>query len=115
MEECIFCKIVGGEVSSKKVFENELFLAFFDANPKVEGHSLIIPKKHFENILDFDPLLGEELIYFVKKVFEILKKDFGAEGFNIVQNNFKPAGQVVNHLHFHILPRKIGDGYSLGL
>jgi histidine triad (HIT) family protein len=115
MKDCIFCDILGGRIPSEKVFENEYFLAFFDANPQVKGHTLIIPKKHFDNILDFDSLLGEDLISFIKDVFQILKEKFGAEGFNLVQNNFKVAGQVVNHLHFHLLPRKEGDGYSLGL
>jgi histidine triad (HIT) family protein len=115
MENCIFCKIVKGEVASKKILENEKFLAFLDVNPQVKGHTLIIPKEHFNNIVDFDSNLGKDLIDFIKKVFEILKEKFKSEGFNLVQNNFKSAGQIVDHIHFHILPRKEGDGYSLNL
>jgi len=110
--DCIFCKISNGEIEVGRVYENDNFLAFPDANPRVEGHTLIVPKKHFLNILDMPASLGSELIDAIKNVAKI-RMDEGAEGFNIVQNNFSVAGQVVMHAHFHLLPRKEGDGLEL--
>ncbi len=110
MEECVFCKIVRGELPTKKIFETDNFIAIPDAFPQVEGHSLIIPKKHFESCLDLPSNLGEELVYCVKEVALRLMKEFGCDGFNLLNNNFESAGQVVKHVHFHILPRKKGDG-----
>ncbi|MEX0920770.1 MAG: HIT domain-containing protein [Candidatus Pacearchaeota archaeon] len=110
--DCIFCKIVSGEVPAEKVYENERFLAFADANPVGEGHTLVIPKKHFETILNLDDETSEGYLKFVKKVAKKLLKKYRAEGFNITVNNGKVAGQRVPHLHFHILPRKKGDGHK---
>jgi len=115
MDDCIFCKIVKGEIPSEKILENENFLAFLDIHPEVEGHTLVVPKEHFETILDFDSSLSKELIDFIKEVYEILNKKFNSTGFNLVQNNFKSAGQIVDHIHFHILPRRENDGRVLSL
>ena len=106
--DCIFCKIIKGEIPSKKVYEDDRTMAFLDINPVSEGHTLVIPKKHAENLFDIgkDDLLS--VIETVKKVAEQRKKD-GADGVNIIQNNGKPAGQIVEHIHFHIIPRKNGD------
>lgn len=109
MKDCVFCKIAKGEIPSEKIYENDNFFSIPDANQKVEGHSLIIPKKHFKTILDLPNSLGTELLECVKKTSLILIDKHNATGFNIVQNNFKDAGQVVEHVHFHILPRKKGD------
>lgn len=111
--DCVFCKIYNKEIRSDVLWETENFFVIRDANPKVEGHSLVISKKHFENFLDLPSVLGSELIEIIKRVSFNSMKDFNSNGFNLVQNNGKFAGQVVNHLHFHILPRKEGDGFSL--
>lgn len=108
--DCIFCKISKGEVSSEKIYENDNFFSMPDKEPYVEGHSLVISKKHFQNVLDLPNSLGQEFLDCVKKTSLELTKKFKSEGFNIVQNNFPAAGQVVNHIHFHIIPRKEGDG-----
>jgi len=106
MEDCVFCKIASGEIPVKRIYENESFFSIPDANPKVEGHSLIISKKHFATVLDLPSSLGMELIDCIKKTaMKVLDKE-KAEGFNLVQNNFEVAGQLVKHVHFHILPRK---------
>jgi len=108
MEDCVFCKIAKGEIPCDKIYENDNFFSIPDANQKVEGHSLIISKKHFENVLDLPSSLGMELIDCIKKTaLKVLEKE-KAEGFNLVQNNFEVAGQLVKHVHFHILPRKKG-------
>jgi histidine triad (HIT) family protein len=109
MTECIFCKISKGEIKSEKIYENYNFFSIPDANQKIEGHSLVISKKHFENILDLPSNLGADLLDCVKKTSAKIMKQTDAEGLNVVQNNFEVAGQVVNHLHFHLLPRKKGD------
>jgi len=113
-EECVFCKIVKGEIPVEKIYESENFLCFPDANPKVEGHCLIVSKKHFVNIMDLPDTLGSELAEVIKKVAEI-KLRGGGEGFNLVMNNFPAAGQQVMHAHLHILPRKEKDGLHLKL
>jgi histidine triad (HIT) family protein len=101
MADCIFCKIVAGEIPSKKVFENERVLAFEDINPKAPTHILVIPKKHVENVSDgqTDPaLLGE----IVAQSAAVARK-VGLTDFRLVANNGKEAGQLVFHLHFHLL------------
>jgi len=111
-EYCIFCRISKGEILSKKIYENENFFSIPDANPKVEGHSLVISKKHFETMLDLPVSLGSELLDCIKKTSLELMKKFDANGFNVMQNNFEIAGQVVKHVHFHILPRKKNDRFK---
>lgn len=106
MEDCIFCKIASGEIPSDKIHENDNFFSIPDANQKVKGHSLIISKKHFETVLDLPATLGGELVDCIKKTALKVLDSENAEGFNVVQNNFKVAGQAVKHVHFHILPRK---------
>jgi histidine triad (HIT) family protein len=108
MEECVFCKISSGEISSDKIYENDNFFSISDANQKINGHSIVISKKHFETILDLPSSLGTELIDCIKNTSLKLIKEYKMEGFNVVQNNFESAGQVVKHIHFHILPRKKG-------
>lgn len=112
-QHCIFCKISRGEIPSKRIYENENFFSIPDANPRVEGHSLVISKKHFETTLDLPVSLGSELLECIKKTSLELMKKFEANGFNVIQNNFEVAGQIVPHIHFHILPRKKGDGFKL--
>lgn len=108
-KDCVFCKIARKEIDANIVGESNNFIAVLDANPKAEGHTLIIPKKHFVTILDIPNKLGEEMLSFVKEIaFGILEKKQG-DGFNIIMNNLEPAGQIVNHAHIHIIPRKEGD------
>lgn len=107
-EDCIFCKIARGEIPSKKIYENDNFFSVPDANQQIEGHSLVISKKHFETALDLPSTLGSELIDCIKKTALKVLNEEKADGFNLVQNNFESAGQVVKHFHLHILPRKKG-------
>jgi len=109
MGECIFCKIVDGEILSEKIWEDENFLAFLDVNPVGEGHTLIIPKKHFETLMDLDEKTSEKYIGAIKNTGKFLMKKYNDDGFNLILNNGKVAGQLVEHVHFHILPRKEGD------
>lgn len=107
--DCIFCKILSGEVPSKRIYENSSFFSIPDRNQKVPGHSLVISKKHFKTTLDIPDAFGGELLDCIKNTTLKLMKKHKAQGFNIVNNNFPAAGQIVDHVHFHILPRKKGD------
>ncbi len=110
---CIFCKIINGEFPCHKIYENELVLAFLDINPVSIGHTLIIPKKHYENIFDIPEKELEEINKITKKLAIEYKKIFNADGFTIHQANEKAGGQVVFHYHMHLAPRYIDDGLSL--
>jgi histidine triad (HIT) family protein len=112
MNDCIFCKIARKEIKAEILEESQNFIAFLDAHPKAKGHTLIIPKKHFTNLMDLPSDLASEMMDMIKKVAEKRIKE-GAEGFNIVSNNFPAAGQVVMHTHIHLLPRKSGDGLHM--
>ncbi|OYT36617.1 HIT family protein [Candidatus Pacearchaeota archaeon ex4484_71] len=117
MEDCIFCKILRGEVppGKGKISESDNFVAFLDINPEKEGHCLVVSKAHFETILDLPVGMGSELLTFLKEVSLKVMDKYECDGFNIVQNNFKSSGQVVPHLHFHIIPRKKDDPLNLKL
>lgn len=109
-ENCVFCKIARKKIKAEFLEETNNFIAILDAHPKTEGHVLIIPKKHYVNILDMPIKLGEEMLSLIKRVaFDILEKKQG-DGFNILMNNLPSAGQVVMHAHIHVIPRKEGDG-----
>ena len=112
MEECVFCRIVAGEIPSYKIFESRHAMAFLDVMPAAEGHSLVIPKKHFETLTDAPETELKEVIAAVQKIARAIMKATNSEGFNVLQSNNRAAGQVVQHLHFHVIPRKQGDGLS---
>ncbi|MFB6115882.1 MAG: HIT family protein [Candidatus Nanosalina sp.] len=107
MSDCIFCKIIEGEIPGNIVYEDENVVAFLDANPVSKGHTLVVPKKHVEDIhgagnMDY---LMEALV----KVSDAVEEAFDPEGINIAQNNGEAAGQEVFHLHFHVTPIYTGD------
>jgi|TARA_B100000315_G_C14294598_1_gene458959 histidine triad (HIT) family protein len=113
-ENCIFCKIANEKSSLQKIiYCNDNFLSIPDANPITDGHTLIISKKHFSTILDMPNTVGLELLDCIKNTSLILMKEKNTEGFNVLQNNFESAGQVVNHVHFHIIPRRKDDGLKI--
>ena len=111
-KECIFCKIGKKEQKIEVIYESKNFIAVPDINPRTKGHTLIMPKKHYVTLIDLPESLGGELLDTIKKVFEIRSRD-GAQGFNIIVNNFPVAGQYVMHSHLHLLPRKKGDGFQV--
>ena len=110
MSDCIFCKISDKEINSERIYENDNFFSIPDANPVVKGHSLVISKRHFKNILDIPITSGQEMLDCIKKTAAIIMKENNAEGFNVLNNNSGAAGQVVFHIHIHIIPRKKDDG-----
>ena len=115
VEECIFCKIAKGEVDSKKIYENKNFFSIPDAAPQIKGHGIVISKEHFENILGVPNDISPDLLNCVKETALKLMEQEHATGFNIIVNTGKVAGQIVSHLHIHILPRKEGDDYFISL
>jgi histidine triad (HIT) family protein len=108
-ENCIFCKIIKGEIPAKKVYEDEKVLAFLDVNPVSRGHTLIIPKKHFENIFDIEEESLKEIINASKKISIFLKEKLNADGVNLLHASGKDAQQSVFHFHLHVVPRYKGD------
>jgi len=112
-EDCVFCKIINGSLPCYKVYENEHILAFLDINPVNKGHTLVVPKEHYERLEKVPDDLLRELIIAIKKVGKAVIKGVGAEAFNLGLNNGKDAGQLVMHIHFHIMPRFKNDGLKL--
>ena len=105
--DCIFCKIVKGEIPSYTIYEDEIVKVFLDINPVSNGHCLIIPKKHFENIIDIDLETLSHIDKVTKKLYPILKEKLYCLGITRTQNN--EYGQEVKHYHLHLIPRYNGD------
>ena len=112
MEPCVFCKIVKGEIPSTKIYEDEDVFAFLDIKPVNPGHTLVIPKKHFENIHDMPDEMVAKVAVAAKKIADAILKS-GARGVNIGMNNGAHAGQVVFHAHVHVMPRYGKDSHKL--
>lgn len=112
MNECVFCKIIKGELPCYKIYEDEYTLAFLDISKDCYGHTLVIPKKHFENILDCDEECLSYTMKTVKKIAKHYVENCGFKGVNILNANGVEAQQSVFHLHFHILPRKDNAEYN---
>jgi len=108
-KNCIFCKIIDKEIPAKIVFENDKIVAFLDIFPISKGHTIVVPKKHFQNLEEIPENDLCELIKIVKRLAIEIRRKLNIEGYNLLQNNFKAAGQVINHIHFHIIPRNKND------
>jgi len=111
--DCIFCKIVAGEIPSHKVYQDDNVFAFLDIAPVNPGHTLVIPKKHFVNMEEIPEDELVKLIKVVKKIGKAIKRELAVSGYNVQINNDPVAGQLVPHLHFHIMPRNENDGLKL--
>ena len=108
---CIFCKIVNGEIPSYKIYENDKVYAFLDIAKDVDGHTLVIPKKHVTNVIDADAETLQAVMEGIKAVTDHYIS-LGYDGVNVMNASGEAAEQSVFHLHFHIIPRKNGDGFS---
>ena len=111
--DCIFCKIVSGEIPSVKVYEDDRVFAFMDINPINEGHLLIIPKAHAATIHEIAEADFLAVMSATHKLADAVKKALNPDGINLLQLNGKAANQVVPHLHVHIVPRWFGDGVTV--
>jgi histidine triad (HIT) family protein len=110
MKHCIFCQIGRGESPAAKVFENEKVLAFLDINPVSKGHTLVIPKAHYAGFSEIPADLLTEMGRVLQGIGQAATSRLGSDGFNVLLNNGRAAGQHVNHAHFHLVPRRLGDG-----
>lgn len=106
---CIFCKIVAGQILSSKVYEDEDILVFMNLQQKNQGHVLVIPKDHYPNIYELDEELTGKVARRAQKIAIAIKKAFQCDGINILQNNEPAAMQSVFHFHSHVIPRYLGD------
>ncbi|MRG86934.1 HIT domain-containing protein [Salinibacillus xinjiangensis] len=115
MSDCIFCKILDGELPSAKVYEDEDVYAFLDISQVSKGHTLVIPKNHTENIYETDEETAQKVFARIPKIANALQKTYEPKGMNILQNNGEFAGQTVFHLHIHLIPRYDNneDGFDL--
>ena len=104
-EDCIFCKIAAGEIPSETVYEDEHFRAILDLGPAAKGHTLILPKEHFEDVTVLEEPYMSKVLPLAAKIGAAMKKELGCDGFNLVQNNGEAAGQTVHHFHMHVIPR----------
>ena len=107
MKNCIFCKILTGEIPSEKIYEDQKTYVFLDASPIAIGHMLVIPKKHYETMDEMDPKTANAVIKTTQKIGRTILK-FN-KGYNVNQNNKPTAGQVVPHVHYHLIPRNNND------
>lgn len=110
--DCIFCKIIAGKIPCAKIYENDSLIAFLDIAPLNPGHTLIVPKKHFERISETPESILFEIMKAVKKIAPAILRAVSADAFNLGLNDGKIAGQLVPHVHMHIMPRLESDGFK---
>ena len=114
-DDCIFCKIINGDIPSAKVYEDDEVYAFLDISQVTKGHTLVIPKTHTKNIYETPPEVAKELFARIPVIANAIKEAYQPLGLNILNNNEAAAEQSVFHLHLHLIPRYgDGDGYQLG-
>ncbi len=111
--DCIFCKIIKDELFARKVYEDNDFLVILDAFPANEGHLLIIPKQHFKNIFEMPDDILKNAYLLAKTFANKIKQNLNTQDINILQNNGKLAGQMVNHFHIHVIPRIANDSVTI--
>jgi histidine triad (HIT) family protein len=114
MSECVFCQIISKQLPASVVYEDKQVIAFLSNRPVNEGHTLVLPKKHYENIYEISEDEVASLFKIVKRVAHAVRDAMGAEGIRVVQNNGWAAGQVIFHLHVHIIPMLPNEGFSHG-
>ncbi len=109
-QDCIFCKIASGQIPATKIFEDDNIVAFLDVGPVSDGHTLVVPREHFESVHTCPPEVLSGVWAKIGKIAGAVASAVDADGYNVLCNNGRAAGQIVEHLHFHIIPRKTGDG-----
>jgi histidine triad (HIT) family protein len=112
-QNCIFCKIIAGEIPSATVYEDEDFKAIMDISPAAKGHMILLPKKHSANLLELDDETAKKALLVARKLAKALKEELGCDGINLLQNNGEAAGQTVFHFHIHLIPRYNGDQVNM--
>lgn len=112
-QNCIFCKIAGGDIPSATLYEDEDFKVILDLGPASKGHALILPKEHYADLYEIDDELLAKAYKLAKKMVIALTDVLECDGYNVVQNNKEVAGQTVFHFHIHLIPRYKGDGVGI--
>lgn len=107
--ECLFCNIIAKQIPAEIVYEDDTSVAVLDIAPRAPGHTMVLPKVHVESILDLPDNVVEPVFVAIKKVTAMLKKAFAPDGFTIGINQGRAAGQVIDHLHIHVIPRWSSD------
>ena len=110
MSGCLFCRIVAGDIPAAVVLENDAVVAFLDIGPLADGHILVVPRKHFDLLVDVPPETCSAVASVVPVLGRALLDVTQADGFNLLVNNGRAAGQEVMHVHWHLIPRSSGDG-----
>jgi len=108
-DDCLFCKMVAGQIPVTKIYEDEIVLSFLDIGPISDGHALVIPKQHFEKLHDCPAELLGRVFSCLGKIAGAVATTVNSDGYNLLCNNGRAAGQLIEHLHFHIIPRNTGD------
>ena len=111
--DCVFCKIVAGQIPCFKLFEDAETLAFMDINPVHDGHCLVIPTAHYRNVFEISPEAVAAVARTVAKIAKAVEAAVKPDGLNLIQANGPGAGQSVEHFHFHVFPRRLGDGVAI--
>lgn len=114
MDDCIFCKIIAGQIPSARVYEDDTAIIFLDINQASKGHLLIVPRYHTADFHDLDSNTAAHMGRLALEWAGVAMQAVGSDGYNLILNNRKEAGQEVPHTHFHIIPRWGGDGYLKG-
>ena len=112
-DNCIFCKIIAGEIPSQTLYEDNQFKFILDVGPATKGHALILPKEHYANLYELPEDTASDVFKLAKKMMAKMTEKLHCDGFNIVQNNGEVAGQTVFHFHMHLIPRYKNDGEIL--
>lgn len=108
-DNCIFCKIIAGEIPSHTLYEDEQFKVILDVGPATKGHALILPKDHYANLYELPEETAADAMKLAKKMMITMTEKLKCDGFNVIQNNGEVAGQTVFHFHMHLIPRYNGD------
>ena len=106
---CIFCKIIAGEIPSATVYEDEEFKAIMDISPAAKGHTILLSKKHYANLFELEDLTASKALLVARRVAKAIQEELNCDGINLLQNNGEAAGQTVFHFHIHVIPRYTKD------
>lgn len=112
-DNCIFCKIISGEIPSRTIYEDDDFKVILDLGPATKGHALILPKDHYRNLYELPDEVAAKVMVLAKKMAVQMSAKLNCDGFNLLQNNEEVAGQTVFHFHLHLIPRYKDDGQTL--
>ncbi|MHC4061144.1 MAG: HIT family protein [Planctomycetota bacterium] len=108
--DCVFCRIVSGEIPVTKVYEDKVIVAFLDIGPVADGHTLVVPRQHYRQLHDCPAELLGQVCSRLGEIVRAVAAGTNSDGYNVLCNNGSAAGQLVEHLHFHVIPRSSGDG-----